>query len=48
MSEVLSLFILLSEVITILFALAVLILLLCSVWIRSLVWHNYKKRPDYE
>lgn len=48
MSDILKLFIALSDIITILFAIAVFILLLCAILIKSLVWHNYKKRHDYE
>ncbi len=48
MSDTLKIFIFLSHIITIVFAVAVLILMLCALLIKSLVWHNYKKRYDYD
>ena len=48
MTDILKTFIYISHVITILFAVAVGVLLICSVLINALVWQNYKKRRDHE
>ncbi|NMC59544.1 MAG: hypothetical protein GYA51_09220 [Candidatus Methanofastidiosa archaeon] len=46
MTDILNLFIYVSYIITILFAVAVVVLLVCSIIINMLVWQNYKKRSD--
>ena len=48
MTDILKTFIYISHVITILFAVAVGLLLICSVLINALVWQNYKKRREHE
>lgn len=46
MTDILNIFIYVSHVITIFFAVAVGVLLVCSIIINMLVWQNYKKRSD--
>lgn len=48
MTDILKTFIYISHVITILFAVSVGVLLICSVLINALVWQNYKKRREHE
>ncbi|CAM3161716.1 hypothetical protein LAHI110946_08350 [Lactococcus hircilactis] len=48
MENLFSFFINFSEIITILFAVATLILLICLIIINILVSANYKRRSDYE